>query len=147
MNRSLAIFHSIVCFLLVLAAAQAQAHGEEAPGPHGGHVRMPGAFHTELMLDEKREAHIYLLDIAFKNPTVKDSQIEMKFVSGKKETPFKCAIMGGDHFHCVPQTKYSDKGELRIKATREKAVGQEVVYKLPLAPFKAAVSKDFHHGH
>lgn len=25
------------------------AHGEDHPGPHGGRIQMPGAFHTELI--------------------------------------------------------------------------------------------------
>lgn len=137
---------SLVCFLMIFNITNSVwAHGEDKPGPHGGHVRMPGGFHTELMLDDKQEAHIFLLDLEFKNPTVKDSKIEMKAVHSKKEVPFTCAVMGGNHFHCIPKSKYALKGELRVKATREKAIGNEAVYKLPLIEFKE--NKGDHSGH
>lgn len=136
---------SLACFLILNTATYAWAHGEDKPGPHGGHVRMPGGFHTELMLDDKQDAHIFLLDLEFKNPTVKDSKIEIKAVHGKKEVPFTCSVMGGNHFHCVANQKYSPKSELHIKATRENAVGNEAIYKLPLKEFKE--NKDAHSGH
>jgi hypothetical protein len=94
---------------------------------------MPGAFHTELVIAADRTLRIYLTDMEFKNPSVKDSKVDVKFVSGKKEVKFNCAVMGGNHFHCSTQSKYPNKGELRVTATREKAAGQEVIYKLPLA--------------
>lgn len=136
---------SLACFLILSANHTVRAHGEDKPGPHDGHIRMPGGFHTELMLDDKQDAHIFLLDMAFKNPTVKDSKIEMKHVLGKKEVPFECSVMGGNHFHCVATSKYPLKGELRIKATRENAVGGEAIYKLPLPKF--AKTKEPHQGH
>lgn len=136
----------IICGLFIMLVAQLSwAHGEDKPGPSGGHIKMPGGFHTELTLDDQQGAHIFLLDMEFKNPTVKDSDIKMKFVAGKQEVPFTCSIMGGNHFHCVPKSKYPNKGELRVIATREKAVGQEVIYKLPLEKFK--IEKADHSGH
>ncbi len=136
----------IICTaIILLSTSLALAHGEDKPGPSGGHIRMPGGFHTELTLDDHQGAHIFLLDMNFKNPTVKDSEIKMKFVSGKKEVPFSCSIMGGNHFHCVPKSQYASKGELKIIATREKAVGQEVTYKLPLEKFET--KKMDHSGH
>ena len=43
-------------FLLALAAAlsapgAALAHGKQEPGPNGGEVRMPGAFHVEAVAE------------------------------------------------------------------------------------------------
>lgn len=109
------------------------AHGEDKPGPNQGYLQMPGAFHTELVLDKDQSVRIYLLDIEFKNPTVQDSSVELIYQNGKKIIPFKCAIMGSDHFHCLTSEKYSTKkGDFKVKATREKAVGNEAIYKLPL---------------
>lgn len=136
----------VICFFLLNSSVPVGAHGEDKPGPHGGHIQMPGAFHTELMLDESQGAHIFLLDINFQNPTVKDSKIEMKFVGDKKQIPFTCSVMGGNHFHCVPQGKYPNKGELRLKPIREKVVGAEVIYKIPLETAKAP-AKSNHQGH
>lgn len=136
----------ILTTLALLLPVSAWSHGEDKPGPHGGHIRMPGAFHTELILDKKHEAHIYLLDMDFKNPTVKDSSVQMKAKAGKKEISYKCEVMGTDHFHCVPEGKVPNKAELIVQATREKAVGNEALYKLPL-PKLEAKKEDHHHHH
>ncbi|MGE5085234.1 MAG: hypothetical protein ACM3MG_02975 [Bacillota bacterium] len=113
------------------------AHGDEKPGPHGGHVRMPGSFHTEMEIDSVQGAHIYLLDINFNNPTIKDSSVEAKFYPKDKSpvVAYKCGLMGGDHFHCIPQGKIQGAGQLKIKAVRENIIGNEVIYDLPLKPF------------
>lgn len=129
----------LIALTMLLSPFAAFAHGEEKPGPHGGHVRMPGTFHTEMEIDSIQGAHIYLLDINFNNPTIKDSSVEAKFhPKGKGPVvTYKCGLMGGDHFHCVPQGKIKGSGQLKIKAVREKAVGNEVTYELPLKPFTA----------
>ncbi|MFM6928261.1 MAG: hypothetical protein ACKOX6_07340 [Bdellovibrio sp.] len=126
-----------IILALFLSPLSVFAHGEEQAGPHGGHIRMPGNFHTEMEIDSVQGAHIYLLDINFKNPTIKDSSIEAKFYPKGKgaAVTYKCGLMGGDHFHCVPQGKIKGLGQLKIKAVREKAVGNEVIYDLPLKPF------------
>ncbi|MEK2645701.1 hypothetical protein [Bdellovibrio sp. BCCA] len=132
---------------LLLMPALSWAHGEDKPGPAGGHIRMPGPFHTELMLDKEQGAHIFLIDMNFQNPTVKDSKIEMVAKYKKSEVKFNCSIMGANHFHCVPEKKYPNKGELIVKAVRENAVGNPVSYKLPLPEFKTKEFVDPHAGH
>lgn len=116
---------------LLFGPVLAVAHGGDKPGPHGGNVEMPGAFHTELVLDKDQSAHIYLIDINFQNPTTKDSSVKVFARNKKMEVPFSCSIMD-DHFHCVPSKKYQAKGEIVVQAVREKAVGNEAIYKLPL---------------
>ncbi|WP_413294200.1 hypothetical protein ACLSU7_03665 [Bdellovibrio sp. HCB185ZH] len=139
--------------LLILAfaiAGSVHAHGEDKPGPHGGHIKMPGPFHTELEIDPVQGAHIFLLDMDFQNPTVQNSSVTAKFQAkgSKKTVEYKCGIMGGNHFHCVPQGKIAGKGQLKIKAVRENAVGNEVVYELPLLHFKnEASAKEDHSKH
>ena len=55
-----------------LVGLTAFAHGEDKPGPHGGHIRMPANFHTEVIQDLDGSFHIYLLDMQFKEPIVKN---------------------------------------------------------------------------
>lgn len=119
---------------LLMMPALSWAHGENKTGPHGGHIRMPGAFHTELVLDQEQNVKIFLLDINFKNPSVKDSKVGVVAKSGKTLVNFKCTEMVEEapHFHCIPEQKFLLKGELIVKAVREKSVGNEAVYKLPL---------------
>lgn len=131
--------------LTLLLPITAWSHGEDKPGPHNGHIRMPGAFHTELVLGKNSDAHVYLLDMEFKNPTIKDSSVQMKARSGKKEVTYKCEIMGSNHFHCTPGEKVPAKAELIVQATREKAVGNEAVYQLPLPKLEG--KKSDHHNH
>lgn len=123
-------------FLLVLTGVLmtpliSTAHGGDKPGPHGGNVEMPGAFHTELVMDKDQSIRIYLIDMNFNNATSKDSSVAVSFQDKKNPVKFTCSVMS-DYFHCVPSKKYDLKGTLVVKATRENAVGNEAKYKLPL---------------
>lgn len=122
------------------------AHGEDQPGPHGGSIRMPGAFHTEVIINKDKSVQVYLLDMNFKNPTIKDSKVTVRIENKKKINSLKCAAMG-DHFHCHSEDKQPLKGRLVVEATREKAVGNEAVYELPLkyTPQKQKKSEGHHH--
>ncbi|WP_246845853.1 hypothetical protein [Bdellovibrio sp. ZAP7] len=131
---------------LTLAPTLASAHGGDKPGPHGGKIEMPGAFHTELVLDKDQSAHVYLLDMNFQNSTTKDSSAKVFARAKKVQIPFNCTVMQ-DHFHCVPTKKYSQDSEIVIKAVREKAVGNDAVYKLPLKFENQTESKSEHSHH
>ena len=137
--------------LMILFPSIVLAHGEEKPGPHNGHIRMPGAFHTELILGSDQSAHVYLLDMNFKNPTTTNSKIEIYAKNKKNKVAFTCSIMDTDHFHCVPEKKYPMKGDLVVKAVRDNAPGNEISYKLPLSTFKSEPKKEKddpnHHHH
>lgn len=121
-----------IAFLIsLLFSINAFAHGEDSPGPHNGYIKMLGAFHVEAAQDTDGSFHVFLLDVAFKNPVAKNSSVELS-VKQKAETKFTCEIMGNNHFHCVPPKKTSlDRGKLIIKANREGATG-EAQYNLPL---------------
>ncbi|MGZ3775546.1 MAG: hypothetical protein ACXVCY_16275 [Pseudobdellovibrionaceae bacterium] len=137
--------------LFLIIPSLSFGHGETKPGPHGGHIRMPGAFHTELVLNKDQSIQVYLLDINFKNPSVKDSNVEVIAKSAKGTSiPFNCAPMEESHFHCLPEKRFSLNGELIVKAVREKAAGNESVYKLPLPHLKDKTKKseeEEHHHH
>lgn len=127
-------------------------HGENKKGPFGGYIQMPGVFHTELVPDRRDKSyHIFLTDIEFKNPTVKDSSIDMTYEKdGKTVVKFKCEVMGGNHFHCIPNKDYSkDSGTLILNTTRLKQKGV-AKYELPLK-LKGATQTpepaDSGHGH
>lgn len=107
------------------------AHGEDTPGPHGGIIRMPGAFHTEV-IPEKNGFKILLVDLNFENPMTKDSGVKAKIKSGEKNTELKCEIKQ-DYFFCeAPKNLMETKGTLEILPTRHKAEGALVSYPLPL---------------
>ena len=110
------------------------SHGGDKLGPHGGYVEMPGLLHTEVVPDKDSSFHIYLLDIEFKNPTVKNSDVQawLSFAASKDKLKLKCETMEGTHFHCIPPKKITNATGLIIKAKREQAQSNEVTYKLPL---------------
>lgn len=119
---------------LSLIGLAALAHGEDKPGPNGGHIRMPGNFHTEVVPDKDGSFHIYLLDMQFKEPLVQKSSIKAFVLSGKKKSNLKCKVMA-DHFHCVGAAA-GGSGNLVIKAQRNGTMASmEAKYELPIKPF------------
>lgn len=128
----------------LLSPLQSQGHGEDKPGPHGGNVRMPGAFHTELLKSGDSEFSVYLLDINWKNPTTKNSalsavlqpkganegakQIQCKPQKTSQETSMKTA------FVCLlpKNLKWSELQTITLKPKRDGQVGIDMPYQLPL---------------
>ena len=107
------------------------AHGMDEKGPHGGFIGMPGSFHTELLQEPSGGFLVYLLDIEFKNPMVKSSSVELWFKDKTHEIEFKCRPVE-DHFQCLSDEKIGKKGNILVKAMREKMIGNEASYEFPL---------------
>lgn len=117
--------------VVVLVGTTANAHGESAPGPHGGEIRMPGAFHTEAKV-EGRAVVVRLLDIQFKNPTTRNSVVEARLDRDGKAASLSCKAEK-DRFNCaLPKGEMAQTGRLFVKANRDGAPGAEVSYDLPL---------------
>jgi len=127
--KNISVFAGFV--LATLCTTSLFAHGEDKPGPHGGFIRMPGAFHTEVMA-EKAGLRIMLLDINFQNPTVEDSSVKVTLKADNKEILLKCKT-DKDSFFC-PMTGHlrEKKGILAIQPMRHKAKGAQVEYPFPL---------------
>ncbi len=137
---------TLIFGLIAAFSISVLAHGEDKPGPHGGHIKMPANFHTELVADADGSFRIYLLDMQFQNPTVKNSAVTVS-VSGKKKNTIKCAAMGNDHFHCFPD-KPVKSGTLVIKATRDSTTASmDAKYKLPLKKFETSTPAVDHSKH
>ena len=120
------------------------AHGEDVPGPNGGFVRMPGAFHTEVIPMSRNKLKVYLLDIQWKNPSVKNSNLSVTF-KGKKSSTAKC-VVEADYYICdfANDIDLKKKGKLTVEAERENQKGNVVSYDLPL---KLQVVDDGHGSH
>ncbi|MDZ4726091.1 MAG: hypothetical protein SH817_08035 [Leptospira sp.] len=133
----------LICTAIFLSVAISPlfAHGEHKPGPHGGEIRMPGAFHTEVSSYKDLGFKVYLLDINFENPISKDSYVQGKVLSKGKEIALKCSTHP-DHFYCeFPKGISLNEGELILSPTRAGNKGAEAKYKLPLNE-----SKEHNHG-
>lgn len=134
--------------ILIFTSMTLLAHGEDKAGPHGGYIRMPGAFHTEV-LNEKNGFRVYLLDINWKNPSVLDSSLSATIVQGTSKSTLKCSKESNSYL-CL--SKITQKGELQIIAKREGQTGTTASYNLPL---KFEIPKNEmpehstqqHHGH
>ena len=112
--------------VIILVGSVALSHGGDKPGPHGGFIEMPGAFHTEVVPEEGNSFKVYLIDINFENPTV-----EAWLENGKKKDVLACTAKE-DHFQCAPKSPVGKATKLVVKAKREQAEGNEATYKLPL---------------
>lgn len=127
------ISQSIIFFIVFIYSFFSYSHGEEKPGPHQGHIRMPGAFHTELVISSDQKIKIYLLDMNWQNPTVKNSNVIVTYKAEKPEKA-KCSVTS-DHFTCEFSKKVdlTKIGVLNIKAVREGNNGTIAIYELPLS--------------
>ena len=122
----------LIILTTLLLSRQVYAHGEDKVGPHGGFIRMPGAFHTELVPSGNNAFKVYLLDMDWKNPSVKDAKVKLTF-KGMKNMNSNC-VEKANFYLCKFDKIFKPKnvGELILETTREAQAGDPVFYSLPL---------------
>lgn len=135
---------SLFTLILLLISLKTFAHGEDKPGPNGGYLKMPGGFHTEAVPQKDGTLKVYLLDIEFKNPTVKNSKISATINNGMPKT-LDCTPKR-DHFICKTTKTELNKGTLTIVAERSTVKGAEAVYSLPFSLTTNSDAKMEDHG-
>ena len=129
---------------LILGTSLAQAHGEDKPGPNGGFIRMPGAFHTEVVPLGPNRLKVFLLDLDWKNPSVSNSGLSLTLKS-KISAQAKCEVQENYYLCAFPKgVDLTKKGEFSIEAKREGQKGNKVSYELPL---KLQLTNDSHANH
>jgi hypothetical protein len=119
--------------IAVVVPAFVLAHGDSEPGPNGGEIRMPGAFHLEAVPGESA-VHVYLLDMQFQNPEVDDSSVTATLRQDGEQWSIDCRIAGvAEYFRCpLPSGVDLDRGQLHIDASRGGVPGDSARYELPL---------------
>ena len=123
---------SIVAAIGILAGSTVLAHGENKPGPHQGYVRMPGAFHTEVV-PAGDEFKVYLLDMGFRNPTVANSAVHAQVRKVDNGVAAADCTVTQDFFSCkLPKGTTLQNGTLELKASRLGEPSIPVQYRLPL---------------
>lgn len=128
-----------LCFFFIIL--NIQAHMESEYGPHKGFIRMPGAFHTEVVQLKDNSFDVYLLDINFKKPMTDNSEIQMTLIQNNTSDSFVCKKLV-DRFNCgLLDFKGKLSGKIILKSKRENAVGSEVTYDLPLRLASSKMSK------
>lgn len=121
---------TLLTFILLAVSVKSFGHGEDKFGPNGGYLKMPGGFHTEVVPEKDGKLKVYLLDINFKSPVVKNSKVAATINNGtKKEVECKPKR---DHFRCETTKTDLSKGTLTIVAERSTVKGAEANYELPL---------------
>lgn len=106
------------------------AHGMNKKGPHGGFIKMPGTFHTELV-DRGDKIVVYLIDINFKNPITYNSNVFLTY-KGQQSIDINCAEEK-DYFVCYkPKEKFEYFQQIIIHSIRNKIKATEAVYGIPL---------------
>ena len=119
------------------------AHGEDKLGPHGGFIRMPGAFHTEV-LQKNGNLFVYILDVTWKDPQTENSSVEAFLKKNGKESSLVCSAKK-DVFQCtLPRNEKLEAGELIVKGKRGTVPPGVAIYDLPL---RLAVVNDGHGNH
>lgn len=136
-----------VLLVLLSVGQNAFAHGENKLGPHNGFIRMPGAFHVEVVPGHDNAFSVYLMDVNNKNSVILNSGVSLTHVSiNGNKTDFSC-FPREDSFSCKSKEKINSKeGKLLVKANRNKVKGNEAEYKLPLK-LEGEVSKSGHENH
>jgi hypothetical protein len=136
---------SFAILLFAFGPISAFSHGEDKHGPHGGFVKMPGAFHTEVLKKSGTEFQIYLLDVEWKDPTIEGSSVSATLKRGSKTIPLQCAPLE-DRFSCrTPKGEsIQKKDQLEVTAIRKGASGGVAAYVIPLKLEKSAVDHSQH---
>lgn len=129
---------AIAPMTLLLGAALAlpatvNAHGTADPGPHGGEIRMPGAFHVEALAGEQA-FRVYVLDMQFDNPTVENASLTAKLEQGGTTKQLDCKTADdAAAFVCpLPANATLEQGVLTVDAERSGKPGEPAKYELPL---------------
>lgn len=135
-----------VVTVLLMAPLFALAHGEDKPGPNDGFIRMPGAFHTEVIPMTSNSFKVFLLNIAWKNPSVKDSSVKAVYRSAANHKSDAVCKAETNFFVCKfpANVDISKSGKLEVQAEREAKKGIVASYPLPL---KLEVIDDGHGAH
>ncbi len=133
-------FKVLRVFWVISYSSNALAHGEQLPGPHKGYIRMPGAFHTEVVPTAgEREFKVYLLDLSFSAPKTERSKVKAVLLRKDGTTTAATCSATGESFTCrFSDSAKLDRGLLEIKANRLGLEGTPVQYKLPFSFSDAA---------
>lgn len=133
--------------ILLFLTTTGWTHGEDKFGPHGGYIRMPSNYHTEVKVENNRTLKVYLLDLHWKNPTIQNSTVEATHKSAANQKSPSAAVTT----QCEPKENFflcqfpsrinlTRSGEIKLATQRDGQKGVEVLYPLPLKLEKPAAA-------
>lgn len=141
------IISTLIVILSFTLSSSAFAHGEDKYGPNKGHIRMPGAFHTELVLKDPTSVEIYLLDINFQNPIVDKSTVLVDATLGKESWALNCKTQTATKSFLCQSNKDLSKSKIKVLANRNQQQGNVAEYQLPLPILKESHKPSNSHHH
>ncbi len=122
----------MILIALLFNSSLLWGHGMNALGPNQGYIKMPGPFHTELVLINQSTVRVFLLDMKNENPTIENSSVKLRYKFKKLSLQFKCRS-NEKYFECHSSKAFDkDNGELFLLASRNGKTGTETSYTLPL---------------
>jgi predicted double-glycine peptidase len=72
----------------------------DKPGPHGGIIQMPGAYHLEALKKTKETIQIYVLDMNFVNKTPNEkTEITAQVRRKKQNLKLQCEMEPAKEFY------------------------------------------------
>ena len=120
----------VTIFMFSSFSLQANAHGMNKAGPHGGFIRMPGMYHIELV-PSGLELKVYFLDMNFKPMPINDASLELILV-GKKPQKAQC-LKEIHFFRCdTNEQSYKKYKEVSVESSINGSEDVKSVYKVPL---------------
>lgn len=121
----------VTILLSTLISSTVFAHGMNKPGPNNGYVRMPGAYHIELVSD-KNSLKVYVLDIAFKPLPLTKATVKIT-LKGPKEVGVDC-VRGAEFFSCdIKDANMKKFSEILVISSKAGERAATSTYKLPLS--------------
>ncbi|MDO9182706.1 MAG: hypothetical protein Q7U04_09870 [Bacteriovorax sp.] len=124
----------VTFFGTLILATSAYSMGGDKPGPNGGYITMPSAYHVELVPKDSAFL-IYLHDINFKNAITSNSSASIIFIPKNQKSvtiKMKC-IADKQFFSCkIPNDKIDNYKEIQVESKRKNIFGKNSIYKLPL---------------
>jgi hypothetical protein len=127
---------STLLSLLLTATGRVYAHGMNALGPHGGYIKMPGDFHTELV-ETKTNFHLYLLDMKFQNPTTENSSVSITYNSSSNSTvnsssPTVCEAVKNNFICLKPKDGMKEIKSITFSIKKKQGPPRSALYHWPL---------------
>lgn len=145
MNTLLKLFLTLA-MLAGLAATRAEAHPDSVldtmKGPHGGQLRMAGAYHLELVAG-KNLLTIYVMDHANKAQPIDKLKLRATVINGKQVSRVEFAAKEANQLQAA--ATFTAAPELQVIVTLEQA-GQAPL-QAKFQPLKPAPKAEADHDH
>lgn len=111
----------------------------DRPGPHGGFIRMPGRFHTEIRQEPDKTLSVFLLDEEFHEPLTGGSWVKGFIRRGEHENRLACQVEPADkRFRCrLPDgASLKDGDKVILDVQRKGTPPGRAVYNFPFKLLK-----------